>query len=566
MEGVSLRMDDHIRKVLITDGHYKQSLALARLFYEIGFEVHTLGERFSPNRFSRYWKYFSFHQLSMGEEKNSDPLLKLLSEFDYDLLVPVGANSVAQVSKNFDEFSFKTHIFIPDPKKISIAFDKLASADTALRLGLNAPKTVTAQDWLMSHLVLNKSFIVKNKRELGERIQTQYFSSSEEVSSYIHQFNSMQQENLIVQERIQGSGEAFFAFYDHGVLLNSYTHKRVREIPSSGGSSTCARTTNAEDVHQAGKKILDYLHWQGPAMVEFKRDLETDELYLMEINPKFWGSLDLGIAAGFNPAKLYFSLLQETEGHVGILKSNKEIKFQWPWHGDFSQIRSLRIFLAVVGDLLNPAVRKNLNLLDPVPIIAAPVLAAVRLTLTSRFIQHLRVFFARARVSSIKVASQRSLEELLGIPVTNKNGRQAQVILGPQISWIGKFKLKCQGIDSSVSLQSEFNDYLNGLSFPNYLHLPCEEYSTLSDSQLIEGVTTIRKWVSVKSKVYVHCREGVSRAAYLGIAYEVSNGKSIEEAINIFRLQRPFINPLPNQIKSIQSNMKQLRKIGTKSK
>jgi predicted ATP-grasp superfamily ATP-dependent carboligase len=558
-------MGDHARKVLITDGHYKQSLALARLFYGIGFEVHTLGERLSPNRFSRYWRYFSFRQLKMVEEKDPDPLFNLLSAFDYDLLVPVGANSVDRVSKRFEEFSSRTHIFIPDQKKIALAFDKLASAETALQLGLRAPKTVTAQDWLTSQHVSSKSFIVKNKRELGQRIQTQYFSNSEEVSRYIHGFNSIQQQNMIVQERIQGSGEAFFAFYDQGVLLDSYTHKRVREIPSSGGSSTCASTTNAEDVHQAGKKILDYLHWQGPAMVEFKRSLETGELYLMEINPKFWGSLDLGIAAGFNPAKLYLRLLQGIEESVCIRKSINEIKFQWPWHGDISQIRNLRVFLNVVSDLFNPTVRKNMDLLDPAPIIAAPVLATVRLILASRFIQHLRMFFARARISSIKVATQRSLEEILGIPFTNKNGRRAQVILGPQISWIGKFKLKCHRIDSSISLQSEFNDFLNGLSFPNHLHLPCEEYSTLSDTQLIEGVTTIRKWVSDDLKVYIHCREGVSRAAYLGIAYEVSNGKSIEEATNIFRLQRPFINPLPNQVNSIQMNMERLRKLGVKS-
>ena len=560
-----MRKSDRVYKVLITDGQYKQSLALARLFCGLGFEVHTVGERVSPNRFSKYWKYFSFHQLNVGEDKDSDPILKLLSECDYDLLVPVGANSVVRVSENFDRFSSKSRIFIPDQKKISVAFDKLASAETALQLGLKAPKTVTAQGWLSSQLISNKAFIVKNRRELGKRIQTQYFSNDEEVSKYINGFSSKHLENIIVQERIRGSGEAFFAFYDHGVLLDSYTHKRVREIPRSGGSSTCAITTNAEDVHQAGKKILDYLQWHGPAMVEFKRDLETNELYLMEINPKFWGSLDLGIAAGFNPAKLYFSLIQKSEQRIVIHKTRESIKFQWPWQGDFSQIRSLRVLLAVIGDLLNPTVRKNLNLLDPAPIFAAPFLSVVRFALASSVIRSIRLFFARAGISSFKVAIQRSLEESLGIPFTNQVGRHSQVILGPQISRIGKFKLKCQGVDSSISLQSEFNDSMHGLSFPRFLHLPCEEYSTLSDSQLIEGVITLRKWVAGGSKVYIHCREGISRAAYLGIAYEVSNGKSIEEAISICRLQRSFINPLPNQIKSIQMNMQRLCEIATKN-
>jgi predicted ATP-grasp superfamily ATP-dependent carboligase len=560
--GVSLRKSDHVSKVLITDGHYKQSLALARLFHDLGFEVHTAGERLSQNRFSKYWKYFSFHQLGVGEQRNSDPILNLLSRFNYDLVVPVGANSVARASDNFDKYSSKSRIYIPDQKKISVAFDKFASTNIALQLGLKAPKTVTAEDWLSLPITSGKSFIIKNKREIGERIQTQYFSDNDEITKFILSFDSTHQENLIVQERIHGSGEAFFAFYKDGVLLDSYTHKRVREIPSSGGSSTCAITTDADDVHQAGKKILDHLCWHGPAMVEFKREFGTDQLYLMEINPKFWGSLHLGISAGFNPAKLYFDLIHGSELSVYTRKIHKIIKFQWPWHGDISQVSGPQDFLAVFTDLLNPRVRKNLNLLDPLPIFLAPGLAAIRFILKSKVIQHFRVFFARIRVSSFRVASQRSLEEFFGIPLTNKMGRQSHVVLGPQISWIGKLKLRLQGVNSSISLQSEFDDALNGLTFANFLHLPCDEYSILSDSQLIEGVTTLHKWILNNSKIYVHCREGVSRAAYLGIAFEVSNGRSIEEAINILKLQRSFINPLPCQIDSIERNVVRLRKIG----
>ena len=39
-------------------------------------------------------------------------------------------------------------------------------------------------------------------------------------------------------------------------------------------------------------------------MVEFKLDEQTQEVKLMEINPKFWGSLELGLAAGVNFGEL----------------------------------------------------------------------------------------------------------------------------------------------------------------------------------------------------------------------------------------------------------------------
>jgi predicted ATP-grasp superfamily ATP-dependent carboligase len=51
--------------------------------------------------------------------------------------------------------------------------------------------------------------------------------------------------------------------------------------------------------------LLDRLDWQGPAMVEFKMDEATGVPVLMEINGRFWGSLQLAIDAGVDfPALL----------------------------------------------------------------------------------------------------------------------------------------------------------------------------------------------------------------------------------------------------------------------
>ena len=45
-------------------------------------------------------------------------------------------------------------------------------------------------------------------------------------------------------------------------------------------------------------RLLAALAWHGPANVEFKRDARDGELTLMEINPRFWGAMELGVRAG----------------------------------------------------------------------------------------------------------------------------------------------------------------------------------------------------------------------------------------------------------------------------
>ena len=53
-------------------------------------------------------------------------------------------------------------------------------------------------------------------------------------------------------------------------------------------------------------RLLQHMGWHGVAMVEFKVERETGIPQLMEINGRFWGSLQLAIDAGINfPFLLY---------------------------------------------------------------------------------------------------------------------------------------------------------------------------------------------------------------------------------------------------------------------
>jgi len=45
-------------------------------------------------------------------------------------------------------------------------------------------------------------------------------------------------------------------------------------------------------------RLLGPLGWHGVAMMEFKQDQRTGQSFLMEVNGRFWGSLQLAIQAG----------------------------------------------------------------------------------------------------------------------------------------------------------------------------------------------------------------------------------------------------------------------------
>jgi predicted ATP-grasp superfamily ATP-dependent carboligase len=170
----------------------------------------------------------------------------------------------------------------------------------------------------------------------------------------------------MLQEYIPGDGCAFFAVYNNGVCGSTFQHRRVREYPVSGGASVCAESFYNSLLERNGRLLLDSLQWHGVAMVEFKLD-NNQQPVLMEINPKFWGSLDLALEAGVNFPK---SLVDIHLGNVIEYNSTYKIpfKYHWPLSGDISHvIENPKNLLSFLKDVINPRVKSNIWITDPIP-------------------------------------------------------------------------------------------------------------------------------------------------------------------------------------------------------
>jgi predicted ATP-grasp superfamily ATP-dependent carboligase len=110
---------------------------------------------------------------------------------------------------------------------------------------------------------------------------------------------------ILVQERIVGPGIGVFVLLHAGECLARFSHLRIREKPPAGGVSVlCQSEPMDEDLLEHTLALLHRFGWSGVAMVEYKRDVSTGEAVLMEINGRFWGSLQLSIEAGVDFPRL----------------------------------------------------------------------------------------------------------------------------------------------------------------------------------------------------------------------------------------------------------------------
>jgi predicted ATP-grasp superfamily ATP-dependent carboligase len=113
---------------------------------------------------------------------------------------------------------------------------------------------------------------------------------------------------FLLQEHVEGHGAGVFALYDSGKPLAFFAHRRLREKPPEGGVSVLSESVDVDPLQeQFARMLLEHAGWHGIAMVEY-RVTPDGTPYLMEVNTRFWGSLQLAIDAGVDFPYLLYQL------------------------------------------------------------------------------------------------------------------------------------------------------------------------------------------------------------------------------------------------------------------
>jgi hypothetical protein len=131
--------------------------------------------------------------------------------------------------------------------------------------------------------------------------------------------------------------------------------------PRSGGFGIENMTTDQPELRELAIELLKAMHWHGPAQVEFKIDSRDGVAKLMEVNGRFWGTLDLSIQAGVN-----FPLLACRMAVDGDIDPAFEylvgLRYIWPFPWRLRKLWPLV--------LLDSNLKSDLWLTDPLPLLA----------------------------------------------------------------------------------------------------------------------------------------------------------------------------------------------------
>jgi predicted ATP-grasp superfamily ATP-dependent carboligase len=277
------------------------------------------------------------------------------------------------LSRRRDYLAAYTHLELMESEAIEQAADKAKMTQLAGRIGIPVPKTFLLTEVQGRLKELCFPVVIKLQKESPGRLPIRYAHSLTELnhvlSTDLTSKSREQDGEFLVQEFIPGYGCGFFATYQYGVCKRIFMHRRVREFPAAGGVSSCAESFYDPKLEMYGRRMLDALGWHGVAMVEFRRDARDEDYKLMEINPKFWGSLDLALAGGADfPGDLCRMALGWNLSFTDRYERN--LRFQWPFsvYGEIFHVCSRpHSLLQVALDFLNPGVKSNIWASDFMP-------------------------------------------------------------------------------------------------------------------------------------------------------------------------------------------------------
>ena len=296
-------------------------------------------ERLLKSQYIRYIRYIPDPLIT--PKGFIDHIIKLMKKGEYDLLMPFTSKTFPLISLHSKELGKYTKLICSDFATYSKANDKEKISSIAKAIGLSVPKSIcphTIDDLEEQIAQLEFPVVIKARVNCGMSKGLRYAYNMDELIGAYSEISQQQSikglrefDQPLIQEYIPGKIYDALYYYHHGDLLAFFTQYREITNPLSGGPGVQNVTVKDKNLYDYGKILLDALKWHGPAMVEVMLDERDNRYKLLEINPKFWGTLDLSMKCGVNFPLIALQMTLDGKRQDQETRDFKEgLRYRWP--------------------------------------------------------------------------------------------------------------------------------------------------------------------------------------------------------------------------------------------
>ncbi|MBW4052631.1 MAG: ATP-dependent carboxylate-amine ligase [Proteobacteria bacterium] len=309
-----------MHKVLVLDANQRSALAIIRSLGHLGLTVIAADHR--KDALGAASKYASasvrYPDPAMLPGTFVSEIRNLIDHLAIDTVIPATDLTTMLLVSQPDLFQF-ARLAAPTAASYEALTDKATLLELAARLDIPIPVTRIAK---------TAGGVVNASHDIGFPVvlkpaRSRYLKGNRVLSTSVHIVGGpaalhdvlSRQEWLndipcLVQRFVPGHGAGIFALYGPSGPIAWFAHRRIREKPPTGGVSVLCESVPVDPLMQSfASRLLFAADWTGVAMIEFKV-ADDGTPYLMEVNGRFWGSLQLAIDSGVDFPRLSFQVSQ----------------------------------------------------------------------------------------------------------------------------------------------------------------------------------------------------------------------------------------------------------------
>lgn len=344
---------------MVAEGENPVAIPILRSLARKGIKVAAMTSlrRFSFSRLSQYCKRLFLVPSTAKENEYASAVEKIVRKIRFDVFFPIFEWSLMPISRNRNRIGAYVKLPIASHDSINTCYDKFSTVNLAVKNSVPIPKTYFVRNSSELKNVAKKisyPAVIKPRWSMVWRGNMAFHRRSGFVDSpreliitykNIHQYFPFP----LIQEYVPGVNYSVAALYNRGKPKAFCCIKVHRAWPPTGGNS-CFRESVALDfrMRRYSEKLLEALDWHGIAEVEFRMDSRDNIPKLMEINPRFWGSLCVAIKAGVDFPYLLYRIAMDSDVN-GVFSYKVGVK------GRYFEQDLLYIFRLLMDASNNPA-------------------------------------------------------------------------------------------------------------------------------------------------------------------------------------------------------------------
>lgn len=258
-------------------------------------------EKWNSARLSRHHSGFFSHTVDTFDTRRLEVILEHTQRLKPDALLPIDQPTIRLLSEHRDVFRGLVALPpLPDLKSMEIAENKWRLTDVLEREGIPYPKTVhvNPQAWreidfnALTYPVLTKP--VEGAGGTG----IQFFDTPQSLEAYFQQ--TTDPGDIIIQSFIRGYDLGCSVLCENGEVKAYTIQKGVIPGDKRFEPPSTVAFIQDEQVIRNVQKMMRALNWSGVANIDHRYDEDAKDAKILEINPRFWGSVLGSVVAGIN--------------------------------------------------------------------------------------------------------------------------------------------------------------------------------------------------------------------------------------------------------------------------